>query len=114
MEGVVEANVYGVAVPGTDGRAGMASLVVGQGFDLGTLQLAADAHLPPYARPVFLRLQTEMETTGTFKYRKIDLVEDGFDPDRISDPVYFRDPTKGYVRVDGPLYKSIITGDVRF
>ena len=114
VEGVVEANVYGVAVPGTDGRAGMASLVVGQGFDLGTLQQAADAHLPPYARPVFLRLQTEMETTGTFKYRKIDLVEDGFDPDRISDPVYFRDPTKGYVRVDGPLYRSIVAGDVRF
>ena len=114
MEGVVEANVYGVAVPGADGRAGMASLVVGQGFDIAELQQAADAHLPPYARPIFLRLQPEMEMTGTFKYRKIDLVEDGFDPGRISDPVYFRDPTRGYVQVDGPLYQSIIAGDIRF
>ena len=114
VEGVVEANVYGVAVPGADGRAGMASLVVGQGFDIAELQQAADAHLPPYARPIFLRLQPEMEMTGTFKYRKIDLVEDGFDPGRISDPVYFRDPTRGYVQVDGPLYQSIIAGDIRF
>lgn len=114
VEGVVEANVYGVAVPGADGRAGMASLVVGEGFDIAHLQQAADAHLPPYARPVFVRLQPEMETTGTFKYRKIDLVDDGFDPERIADPVYFRDPSQGYVRVDRALYQSIINGDVRF
>ena len=82
IPGVKEANVYGVAVPGADGRAGMASLVTGPEFDLAAFQTQSEAMLPPYAQPLFLRLQPEIETTGTFKYRKIDLVEDGFDPEK--------------------------------
>jgi acyl-CoA synthetase (AMP-forming)/AMP-acid ligase II len=34
LDGVEEANVYGVAVPGFDGKAGMAAIVPGDGFDL--------------------------------------------------------------------------------
>jgi len=111
--GVVEANVYGVAVPGADGRAGMASLVVNKDFDLAALQAEADTHLPAYARPVFLRLQQEIEITGTFKYRKVDLVEDGFDPSRINEPLYFRDPKEGFQPVDANVYKLILGGMIR-
>jgi fatty-acyl-CoA synthase len=111
--GVVEANVYGVEVPGADGRAGMAALVTSSDFDLNTLLQVAEGHLPAYARPVFLRLLPQIEITGTFKYRKIDLVKDGFDPAKASGPLYFRDPERGFVPLDAPLYTAICSGQVR-
>ena len=111
--GVEEADVYGVEAPGAEGRAGMAALVVGEGFDLAALAREVDAHLPPYARPLFLRLRSAMETTGTFKYRKADAVAEGFDPTRITDPLYWRAPGEGYAPLDAAAYGRIATGDVR-
>ena len=79
-------------MPGADGRAGMAGLVVGPEFDLKALEAHVDAQLPAYARPVFVRLLPQIETTGTFKYRKLDLVAEGFDPTLLDhahlDPVH--------------------------
>jgi fatty-acyl-CoA synthase len=111
--GVKEANVYGVAVPGQDGRAGMAALVVDAGFDPGRLAERVKRELPAYARPLFLRLTHEIETTGTFKHRKVDLVNDGFDPAKISDPLYFLDGERGYVPLDAKLHERIGRGEVR-
>jgi fatty-acyl-CoA synthase len=113
IPGVREVNVYGVAVPGTDGRAGMVSLVAGPEFDLATFQARSEAMLPPYAQPLFLRLKPEIETTGTFKYRKMDLVEDGYDPARIREPLYFKEPGVGYVPLDPALAARIAAGDFR-
>ncbi len=110
VEGVQQATVYGVEAPGSDGRAGMASLVVGPGFQLAALQAKVDEALPPYARPVFLRLQPEIETTGTFKYRKADLVQQGFDPGRTSDPLYVRSGLQGYVPLDPKVYQGVTSG----
>src|SRR6185295_13257959 len=53
--GIKEANVYGVEVPGGEGKAGMAALVVDKNFDIDTLAKHLEANLPFYARPVFLR-----------------------------------------------------------
>jgi len=92
VDGIVEANVYGVRVPGNDGRAGMAALVTRTDFDPSRLAQRLEGSLPAYARPVFLRLMPEMEITGTFKQRKIDLMKDGFDPRRIANPIYALDP----------------------
>jgi fatty-acyl-CoA synthase len=111
--GVKEATVYGVQVAGQDGRAGMASLVVGPDFDLAAFAQAVDQRLAAYARPVFIRLQPEIEITGTFKYRKIDLVAEGFDPTVIRQPLYVRDPAKGYLPVTGAVYGQIQSGRVR-
>jgi fatty-acyl-CoA synthase len=112
--GVREANVYGVSVPGADGRAGMAALVVDSSFDLRALSAALEAELPAYARPLFVRLQREMQITGTFKHRKVDLVADGFDPARIKDLLYFADPEqKVYMTLDRPLYERIVQGGIR-
>ena len=83
VEGVKDANVYGVEIPGADGRAGMAALTTGKGFSIEALATHVTAALPPYAQPVFIRIQQEIETTGTFKYRKVDLVEQGFDPSKV-------------------------------
>lgn len=112
--GIEEANVYGVAIPGQDGRAGMAALVVNERFDLDRLTDVIERGLAPYARPLFLRLLPEMEITGTFKHRKIDLVRDGFDPRRIGDRLYFRDPKLGrYVPLDAAAATAIESGQVR-
>jgi len=110
---VVEANVYGVEVPGADGRAGMAALVTADGFTLQALLAEAESHLPVFARPVFVRLQPQIEITGTFKYRKIDLVQEGFDPGKINDPLFFRDPDKRYVPLNDALYRDICEGRIR-
>ena len=87
--GIATANVYGVEIAGTDGRAGMASLTIGEDFEIGGLHAHLSEALPPYAVPVFVRIQPEAETTGTFKYRKVELVKEGFDPGKIDDPLWF-------------------------
>jgi fatty-acyl-CoA synthase len=112
--GVEEANIYGVSVPGTDGRAGMAALVTGEDFDLEALGRHILAELATYARPVFIRILPQMEITGTFKHRKVDLVREGFDPTRLSDPIYFLDSEKrSYVRLDAATYDRITSGELR-
>jgi len=114
IDGVREANVYGVAVPGYDGRAGMAALVVGAGFDPAALAGGLERRLPPYARPMFVRLMPEMGITGTFKHRKIDLVEQGFDPARIAEPLFVFDPqARRYEALDGTRYAGIANGQFK-
>jgi fatty-acyl-CoA synthase len=114
IRGVLDGVVYGVTVPGADGRAGTAALVVDSAFDLAAFRADVAQRLPAYARPVFLRLLTALEATGTFKPRKQDLVRAGFDPARINDPLYFDDPrTKRYVPLDAALYAAISEGKVR-
>jgi fatty-acyl-CoA synthase len=71
--------------------------------------------LPGYARPVFLRLLDSIESTGTFKPRKQDLINAGFDPARTGDKLYFDDPRRqAYVPLDAALYAAISTGAIRF
>jgi fatty-acyl-CoA synthase len=113
VPGVQEATVYGVQVGKLDGRAGMASLVVDDDFDIKTLKDKLDAELPDYAQPMFIRLQPAIETTGTFKYRKIDLVDEGFSPERIRGPLFYRNPQKGYQKITKALHDKIVSGEVR-
>jgi fatty-acyl-CoA synthase len=112
--GIKEANVYGVRVPGAEGRAGMAALVAEDGLDLEGFHRHVVQQLPAYARPVFLRIQRQIETTSTFKQRKVDLVKQGFDPGAVADPIYFLHPGKqAYVRLDPALYADISAGKVK-
>ncbi|HMO28532.1 long-chain-acyl-CoA synthetase [Enterovirga sp.] len=110
--GVLEANVYGVAVPGAEGRAGMAALTTGPGFDLDALHADLGRLLPGYARPLFLRLCRELRHTETFKQKKAALVAEGFDPRRIADPVHV-DLGGAYRRLDGALHDAISRGEIR-
>jgi len=112
--GVAEGVVYGVSVPRADGRAGMAALVVNADFDLAAFRAEVAARLPPYARPVFLRLLTTLEATGTFKPRKQELMQAGFDPSRVTDSLYFDDArSQRYVPVDAALFAAISDGTIR-
>jgi fatty-acyl-CoA synthase len=112
--GVHEANVYGVAIPGRDGRAGMAAIACDPSLDLAELRSHLKARLPDYARPVFLRIRTEIEVTGTFKQRKIELRKEGYDPTLTGDAIYVDLPDKrAYARLDAALYRKIVSGEVR-
>ena len=112
--GVIDGVVYGVGIPGADGRAGAAALVVNADFDLAAFRAEVVSRLPPFARPVFVRLLPALEATGTFKPRKQELVQAGFDPERIKDPLFFDDVrAQRYVPIDAELYAAILSGTVR-
>ncbi|MFZ5718672.1 MAG: long-chain-acyl-CoA synthetase [Pseudomonadota bacterium] len=111
--GVVEANVYGVQVEGADGRAGMAALVVDGAFDPKAFGEHVTRELPSYAQPLFVRILPAMDTTGTFKIRKVDLVADGYDPSRIKNPLFFHDPKRGYVKLTKAVFDRIAAGAVK-
>lgn len=101
--GIALANVYGVAVPHSEGKAGMAAITVDQDFDMAGLKDHLARHLPTYAIPLFIRIQPQAETTGTFKFRKVELVKEGFDVAMVSDPLWFLDPgANEYVKL-GPV-----------
>jgi fatty-acyl-CoA synthase len=112
--GIRDANVYGVGMAGYDGRAGMATIIADDALDLAALRTHLHKLLPPYARPLFLRIGSELELTMTFKPKKIDLVAQGFDPARTDDPLYFDDPRTGaYVRIDSTIHADITGAKVR-
>lgn len=112
--GVAEVAVYGVAIPGVEGRAGMATVVPGEGFDLAALRVRMHAALSPHARPLFVRVGAALEATTTFKQRKVDLVRQGCDPGTSTDPIFFDDLAAGhFVRMDAALFARLCSGGVR-
>jgi fatty-acyl-CoA synthase len=111
--GVTQAFVYGVCIPGGDGRAGMALLKIDGRFDLDVLVRRLEP-LPRHARPLFLRLAREIETTETFKPKLRFYVEQGFDPGRVEDPLYvFERELKAYVPLDAIRHEAIQNGTMR-
>ncbi|WP_409432289.1 long-chain-acyl-CoA synthetase [Litorimonas sp. RW-G-Af-16] len=112
--GVTQANVYGVDVQGYDGRAGMAAIVSETAPDLAALKSLVDKELPHYARPVFLRLSRESDTTSTFKFKKTNLVKAGFDPEKVDEPMYYCNPQTGaYEPLDKTVFDTIMSGETR-
>lgn len=112
--GVKDAAVYGVTIPGADGRAGMAALSVDGSFSLDEFRRAVSAALPAYARPVFVRIVPNIELTGTFKLRKQDLARAGYDPARVSDALYVADAgADAYVPLDAARYHQLAAGALR-
>jgi fatty-acyl-CoA synthase len=112
--GVELANVYGVEVPGFEGRAGMAAITVGSEFAMEGLADHLHATLPPYAVPLFVRIQPEAETTGTFKFRKVELVKQGFDLAQTDDPLWFLEPGGDqFIAMDGSIHARIVNGNYR-
>jgi fatty-acyl-CoA synthase len=112
--GVKHVIVYGVSIPGADGRAGMAAIVVDHELDLSEFRKHLLLHLPAYARPVFLRLSNDVDLTGTFKYSRTELVREGFDPCATGDIIYFdNQETQTFDRVDLAFCGRVEAGLVR-
>ena len=108
-QGVTDAVVYGVAIPGHEGRAGMAAITTDDRFDFDSLRAHLVAHLPTYAHPLFIRRCDTLDVTGTFKLTKGKLAAEGYA--NANDPVWFNDRDMGrFVACDAALLRSIRDG----
>jgi len=106
--GIVNAAVYGVEVPGSDGRAGMAAIETDDSFVIAALYGHLCDLLPGYAVPVFLRIVAAIETTETFKPRKQTLSGEGFDPSVVTGRLYVADPAaKSYVTLTAERHAAL-------
>ncbi len=110
--------VYGVKMPGGDGRAGMIAIIPEcnlEAFDLKALYGHFQGTLPFYAVPKFLRLNKDLECTSTHKIKKVELKKEGFDPGRINDTLYVLLPGEAeYQPLTGEVYTEILDGKYRF
>ena len=97
LPGLELINIYGVQVPGHEGRAGMAAVLMqeGRAFDPQALFALTEQRLPRYAAPVFVRVTQAADLTASYKLRKVDLQRQGYCPDRCSDPLFIRDEQAG-------------------
>ncbi|VVO26667.1 Long-chain-fatty-acid--CoA ligase FadD17 [Pseudomonas fluorescens] len=116
---ITEAVAYGVEIANTNGRAGMAAITPSESLatlDMRALLQFALSQMPAYAVPLFLRIKVKMETTGTFKYQKVRLKEEAFDPARVGDdPLYAWLPgTDAYVPVTEQVLVDIQGGKYRY
>jgi fatty-acyl-CoA synthase len=111
VTGVLESNVYGVEVVGSEGRAGMASLSVNESFKVEELAKYVVEKLPAFQRPYFVRLSRDMRITGTFKHQKVTYRDEGYDPAKVEEPLYFLDG-KNYVEIDAELHRRLMSGEV--
>ncbi|XP_071384835.1 long-chain fatty acid transport protein 2-like isoform X1 [Centroberyx affinis] len=112
---IEEANVYGVKVPGHEGRIGMAALKLKEDmdFDSGATYQHVKTYLPSYARPRFIRIQDSLAVTGTFKQMKVKLAEEGFNPAVITEPLFYLEDSKGYIPMTQEIFSSIAEGKLR-
>ncbi|XP_047632596.1 long-chain fatty acid transport protein 1 isoform X4 [Phacochoerus africanus] len=110
--GQTDVAVYGVAVPGVEGKAGMAAIADPHGqLSPNALYQELQKVLAPYAQPIFLRLLPQVDTTGTFKIQKTRLQHEGFDPRQTSDRLFFLDLKQGhYLPLDQSVYTRICSG----
>eukprot|EP00944_MAST-04C_sp_MAST-4C-sp1_P009772 g9772.t1 len=117
IDGITEANVYGVKIPGSeDGRACMVAITTEGAAtpDFDAFLKQVDENLATYQRPLFVRLLPEMQSTSTFKQRKVDFVKDGFDPRKISDKLYWYNlQSKCYEPLDAHAFNIIVNGRSR-
>lgn len=119
---IIENCVYGVSVPNTDGKAGMAAVILEEKmeglFDGEKLYQECGKHLPVYARPLFLRVKVDklLPVTSTHKYIKSGLTKEGFDPKLVGeDELWYLVGKKGkYERLTEEVYGKIMSGEIRF
>lgn len=119
-EKIAEAVVYGVEIPDTNGRAGMAAITLTDAAELNEQDCSAMVNLfkkslPAYAVPVFLRIQKQVETTGTFKYQKNKLKEQAFDPKQTDERLLVLLPNAtAYCDLTPEIYANIQAYKYRF
>ena len=116
---IQEAVAYGVEIPNTNGRAGMASItpsVPAEELDFKDIYQYCRENMPVYAIPLFLRVKEQMETTGTFKYQKSHLKEEAYYPDKTKgEAVYAQLPgSDTYELVTQDMVKDIDGGKYRY
>ncbi|CAD5113864.1 DgyrCDS3028 [Dimorphilus gyrociliatus] len=111
-----DAVAYGVELPGQEGRAGMVAIVdENNQLDLVKLYKDLQISLPAYARPLFIRILKNVDTTGTFKLKKTEYRKEGYDPNQTKDPLYYLDVKLGeYKPLDKQAYEDILNQKIRY
>ena len=109
---VEDVSVYGVEIPGADGKAGMAAIRLHDKSDFDGAALAEHLRdsLPSYAVPLFIRLSKELEHTSTYKSRKTELRAQAFDTSTFDDPLYVLSKEKGYVPFYDGAENDVVAG----
>jgi fatty-acyl-CoA synthase len=113
LPGLETITVYGVQVPGHEGRAGMAAVVMrdGNGFDPQAFWALTAQRLPKYAAPLFVRVAAQSDMTSTYKLRKVDLQREGFDTSEVHDPLFVRDAlSQNYVPLTAASMARALAG----
>ncbi len=111
---VLDAVVFGVPVAGNEGRAGMAAVAVGPGFQPDALQAHLAAQLPSFARPLFIRICRSIPSTATFKLRQEELAREGLAVSSRMGSLWFNDLGAGrLLPCTDELLKNIDSGAVR-
>ncbi|MBW1847417.1 MAG: long-chain-acyl-CoA synthetase [Deltaproteobacteria bacterium] len=108
---------YGVIIPGTEGRAGMVSIVKKEDeeFNLKGFLNHLKQYLPDYAVPIFTRFQDEFETTATDKVQKVKIKNEGYDRNKLDDPLYVLLPgSSEYTSLTPEIYEEILKGSYRY
>ncbi|MDD4801335.1 MAG: AMP-binding protein [Syntrophomonas sp.] len=111
-----ECFVYGVRIPGNEGRCGMAAikLLEDQKLDLKKLLAHIDRRMPRHARPIFIRIYDKLDTSENQQLLKKQLQQESFDLNLISDPMYFLDPGKNqYVPLTTEIYNMLLNKQFR-
>lgn len=111
-----ECVVYGVEIPGQEGRAGMAAIINDgkRELDLKKVATQLKTNMPAYAKPIFIRLVSELEHTGSFKAKKTKLVEEAYNVKALKDRVYYFDlKEQDYKQLTNEIYENILNGNIR-
>ncbi|MFW9785224.1 MAG: long-chain-acyl-CoA synthetase, partial [Candidatus Heimdallarchaeota archaeon] len=108
--------VYGVEIPKHEGKAGMVAIKLKKADQLNLKKFAnfTVENLPKYSIPIFLRVQDELEFTGTHKLRKVNLRKQGYDINKISEPMYlWNSSTQSYNLLKNEDYLGILDGKLK-
>ncbi|CAG0900226.1 unnamed protein product [Cyprideis torosa] len=110
--GLTDCVVYGVEVPGTEGRAGMAAILDPEHkVDMAVLYTGIKENLPSFAQPIFVRKVEKLDATGTYKMKKVDLQKEGYAILGQTDHVYVLDhKAQAYVPLSEELLDDIKQG----
>lgn len=115
LAGYKDVIVYGVSIPNTEGRAGMAAIYdPTREVNVSQLGVELAKSLPNYARPQFLRFLRKIDLTGTFKLRKVELQQQGFNPEIIDDELFYAQPDGMYAPLTPSVYERIVRNELRF
>ena len=96
----------------------MAAITLNDGvteLNLNEFSIFVNNELPKYAVPIFLRIQSDIEVTGTFKMLKGDLREQGYDKGQFTDPVYvMKNGEETYSGLDDDYLSKITAGEAGY
>lgn len=105
--------VYGVEVPSCEGKAGMLAISETE-IDFPDLVQQMKKKMAPFAIPVFIRIVDQIEATGTFKLPKVKLQQEGYNINKLSDPIYIVDLKKNdCYRLTDELYEKLLSGKLK-